>query len=130
MLGGRLWRTSEKMYRFIVIGLFIISSSGCHFQQEKYYFEKMVNIPVIGEYEPYSALYSYDLKTGDKNRYQDKLIEIGKKGNDYLLDMSYKTNSTKYIIPNIAGPLKEGDIAIALLLTINKIPDDFFLKYL
>jgi len=130
MLGGRLRRTKENMYRYLAIVLIIISFFGCHFQKEKYYFEKMISNPVIGEYEPYSALYSYDLKTGDKNKYQDRLIRIGTDGNDYLLDMAYKDNFTKYIIPNIVSPLKDGDIAIALLLTINKISDDVFLQVL
>jgi len=124
-----LVQKEETMKEILLVAIISICTFGCS-ENPEVLFNKMINNPNIENGMSYSRLYSYDLKTGDKNEYQDKLYQMGKKVNTFLLEKAKGTNITKYFIPNIVCPLSDGDVAIALFIDINKIDDNVFISTL
>lgn len=57
-----------------------------------------------------------------------KLYRMGETINSFLLEKAILNNKTKYMLCPQSYFLSDGDIAICLLLDINKISDDTFLK--
>lgn len=57
-----------------------------------------------------------------------KILKMGKENNDKLLKLAINENSTNWITNISYQPLTDGDLAISLIIDINKISDeDFYL---
>lgn len=57
-----------------------------------------------------------------------KILKMGKENNDKLLKLAINENSTNWITNFSYRPLTDGDLAISLIIDINKISDeDFYL---
>jgi hypothetical protein len=90
--------------------------------EAEYYFNKLVNSRKNQEY------YSINLNGIEniQNKYYIKLYNMNKSINEYLLEKSYSLKITNWYFHPFHFQMTEGDMAIALLLDINLIDDDFY----
>jgi len=100
------------------ITLIIFSLLSCHHNDFDYYFDKLVNVDA----NDHTAIFPMCDLLGIENiqnKYYRKLYFYGKNANGYLLQKAYSEKDTNWYYYPVFSAMKEGDIAIALLLAIN-----------
>lgn len=123
----------KKRITLITILIFSLLFSSCvaHYKdgREEKDFEKI--LASAGSVEPHSPeesfveLHSLDTYPSSGNKFYDAYVKRGTKTNYYLIRRMLFDEPTNFFIPDIATPLRDGDIAFMLLTDINCAEDGY-----
>jgi hypothetical protein len=112
-----------RRHNIFIVLFFCILPYSCDINNVDYYFNKLVTIKENNMEKTFPGT---DIGGEDSrnNKYYRKLLSYGKSINEYLLEKAISEDETNWYNYPFYFNMKEGDIAINLLIKINDI--DFY----